>query len=68
MWCASCYSSNHEVKFHVRSKPGLDDEEERIVNSWKRSVDHGEYHSARDGDHLITPFECDLCIFVKLKG
>ena len=23
---------------------------------------------ARDGDHLICPFECDQCIFVKLKG
>jgi len=23
---------------------------------------------ARDGDHLITSFECDLCIFVKLKN
>ena len=23
---------------------------------------------ARHGDHLITSFECDLCIFVKLKN
>jgi len=23
---------------------------------------------ARDGDHLITPFECDLCVFIKLKN
>ena len=22
----------------------------------------------REGDHLITPFKCDLCIFVKLKN
>lgn len=26
------------------------------------------YHHARDGDHLITPFECDTCIFWKLKA
>jgi hypothetical protein len=25
-----------------------------------------EFHRARDGDHLPTPFECDLCIFRKL--
>ena len=23
---------------------------------------------AREGNHLMTPFECDLCIFIKLKG
>jgi hypothetical protein len=23
---------------------------------------------ARDGDHLLVPFECDLCIFQKLQG
>jgi hypothetical protein len=22
----------------------------------------------RDGDHLMIPFECDLCVFRKLKG
>jgi hypothetical protein len=24
--------------------------------------------SARDGDHLTTPFQCDLCVFRNLKG
>jgi len=23
---------------------------------------------ARDGDHLVTPFQCDLCVFRNLKG
>jgi hypothetical protein len=27
-----------------------------------------EYLVARDGDHLMVPFECDLCIFRKLKS
>ena len=68
MWCASCYISNHEFKFHIRNKPGLDDEDKRIVNLWKRPVDEAEYYTAREGDHLMIPFECHLCIFVKLKG
>ncbi len=27
-----------------------------------------DYKHARDGDHLMVPFECDLCIFRKLRG
>jgi hypothetical protein len=27
-----------------------------------------EYLVGRDGDHLLVPFECDLCIFRKLRG
>ena len=26
------------------------------------------YHHARDGDHLMAPFECDRCIFWRLAG
>ena len=46
----------------------MDEEEDRIVSSWKRASEEGQYLSARNGDHMMTPFECDLCIFVKLKG
>ena len=35
---------------------------------WKGKVrDPSDFHVARRGDHLMTPFECDLCIFRKLK-
>jgi hypothetical protein len=27
-----------------------------------------EYLVGRNGDHLLVPFECDLCIFRKLRG
>ena len=27
-----------------------------------------DFLEARDGDHLMVPFECDVCIFRKLKG
>ena len=26
-----------------------------------------DFHEARNGDHAVTPFECDICIFRKLK-
>jgi len=26
------------------------------------------FHHARSGEHLLIPFECDRCIFLKLKG
>ena len=46
----------------------MEDEEERFKGAWKRVWNEAEYLIAREGDHLITPFECDLCIFLKLKG
>ena len=27
-----------------------------------------DFHEARNGDHTICPFECDVCIFRKLRG
>ena len=68
MWCAKCYTSNDYIRFHVRSKPGFDEEEDRVKSAWTAVSFPNEYLVARDGDHLITPFECDLCVFVKLKG
>ena len=68
MWCAGCYTSNDYIRFHVRAKPGLDEEEDRVKSAWVAVSFQNEYLVARDGDHLITPFECDLCIFIKLKG
>ena len=46
----------------------MEDEEERFQGAWKKTWDDKECLQARNGDHLITPFECDLCIFLKLKG
>ena len=37
-------------------------------NLWRRkAVNKLDYEEARDGDHLITPFQCDLCIFRCIK-
>ena len=45
-----------------------DEMEERFEDAWKQEWDDMKYHGTRKGDHLLTPFECDRCIFIKLKG
>jgi hypothetical protein len=75
MWCGGCYTSNPEVVFHVKQREGFDDkndsdeDQERVKRAWgskQRPAD--EYLVGRDGDHLLVPFECDLCILRKLRG
>ena len=70
-WCGDCYTSpksptfpttNQQLKEKVRSK------NDRLVSSWEPLPhDDNEYLVARNGDHLMAPFECDFCIFRKLK-
>jgi hypothetical protein len=74
MWCGECYTSHPTILFHVKQ---MEDHEngsssevecERMQRAWgskHRSPD--EYLVGRDGDHLLVPFECDLCIFRKLR-
>ena len=39
----------------------MDDElEGRFAYAWKEEWDNQRCSVARSGDHLITPFECDL--------
>jgi hypothetical protein len=70
MWCSACYVSNPEISFHVRS---LSDEEdakdlERLTKRWgSKRKSPLDFHVARNGDHAMVPFECDLCIFRKLR-
>ena len=45
-------------------------ENERLADAgkWKgRKQNPNDFLEARNGDHLLTPFECDLCIFRKLR-
>ena len=76
MWCGKCYTSNPEVHFHVRP-PGYDQEEggektdpkdvARMEAAWhKNHQAEDAFLVARNGDHALVPFECDLCVFRKL--
>ena len=46
-----------------------DDDEDRILSGWKpRKSEAGRFGTARNGDDLLVPFECDSCVFGKLFG
>jgi hypothetical protein len=51
-----------------RDQPQVEnDDEDRILSGWKpRKTDAGRFTSARDGDDLMVPFECDICVFGNL--
>lgn len=59
------------LKFFVKMTPGLNDEQDgdELQQVWgNRQVLATEFLGARDGDHLMIPFECDACIFWKFRG
>jgi hypothetical protein len=61
-WCGDCYMSLPGDDFHVH----LPQDEEGFV--WVKRGDENRFKCGRAGDHLVPPFECDLCVFRKLKG
>ena len=43
------------------------EDEDRLLCGWKpRKDDAGRFSTARNGDDLMCPFECDNCVFGKL--
>ena len=76
-WCGSCYSMENNQMFYIMSlkeilnaEEGIDSEDAmRLEESWgEKYVSKDDYLFARPGDHLCIPFECDYCIFIKLRG
>ena len=74
-WCGKCYTSNHQIKFHIDhlDNSAFDDvgteDKTRLEAAWSRKhYSKTDYNEARNGDHIMTPFECDYCIFIKLRG
>jgi hypothetical protein len=75
MWCSKCYTSSADVRFLTKKK-ALDenkdledpDKRERLQVTWgKMHKPADKFHFARNGDHCMVPFQCDLCVFRKLK-
>jgi len=62
VWCGDCYTAPLEPKFH-RSLP-----QDEAGFHWTTNKDAQRHMSARDGDNLVTPFQCDLCVFRNLMG
>ena len=72
MWCGKCYTSAPAPEFHIegddRENAG-DDEHDRISSGWSNPNSETErFRRGRNGDDLMTPFECDFCIYRKLYG
>lgn len=58
VWCGDCYKPHHMDTFHVFT---LRDESGFV---WRKNPrDALKFKIARDGDHLVTPFQCHFCHF-----
>ena len=72
MWCGSCYTSDPSHDFHIADPENLfseDGDEDRLRAGWKqKDGDRNRYANARNGDDLLVAFECDFCVFGKVKG
>jgi hypothetical protein len=75
IWCGGCYTSSPNILFPVKTRVDQETErgndpllQERMISAWgKKHRSADDFLVGRDGDHLLVPFECDLCIFRKLK-
>lgn len=59
-WHGRCYRPHPMDRFPVNIKMAEDDDDPELVTEEMEETRHAE---ARDGDHFITPFQCDLCHF-----
>jgi hypothetical protein len=62
VWCGSCYT-NHALDRFPRHEP-VDEE----GFNWKPDEERLRYTQARDGDFLLSPFQCDICVFRNVQG
>ena len=59
MWHGKCYKLRVEDRFPIavlKDEDGLDDPREMA-----------KFRFARNGDHILTPFQCDLCQFRNIQ-
>jgi hypothetical protein len=58
VWCGACYTPHHLDNFHVNVPA-----DESGFEWLSKEKDALRFLQGRDGDHLMTPFQCDWCIF-----
>ena len=68
MWCGSCYTLSGDIKFHIKEKELKDQEEDHFEKKRRDKIDVNKYREARPRDHILVPLECEICVFLKLKG
>jgi hypothetical protein len=62
VWCGECYTPPSDPKFH-RILP-----QDEAGFQWTTHRDTARHMHACNGDHLVTPFQCNLCTFQNLKS
>ena len=62
---AECYQQHHKVAFPVLQPQDLDDAlvDEGELDNQEEEI---RFKQARDGDHLLTPFQCNMCHFYNI--
>jgi hypothetical protein len=60
VWCGPCYQQ-HPLDRYPHHIPA-----DESGFEWRSDTDHLRYKKARNGDHLLLPFQCDLCVFRNL--
>jgi hypothetical protein len=61
VWCGACYLKDELDDFHIDQL--VDNEGNVLADS---TMDQGRYTQGIDGSHLVTPIQCDLCMFRNL--
>jgi hypothetical protein len=56
-WCANGYVPKTLVSFYTYEP----EDDDGFV--WLKKRDEKRFHTARNGDNLLTHFQCDLCVF-----
>ena len=68
VWHAGCYSQDDRDRFPILEAGDLDDALLDTEGHGELEDDENRFKEARDGDHLMCPFQCDSCTFYNLKG
>ena len=61
-WCPGCYVAEDMDFFWVGQRKNKGN------RLWKRKEDEERYQYNRAGDMLMTPFQCEWCWYLNLKG
>jgi hypothetical protein len=65
-WHGTCFVQDAADKFPVLQVQDLDDS--LVDESTLDDEDPNRFKEARDGDHLMTPFQCPECHFMNITG
>ena len=61
-WCGKCYTPLGSIKFPIAKT--LDEDGKEMLDP----SGEGRFERARNGDHLMVPFQCELCHFRNIYG